>query len=54
MSTPWCIATNPADPNLIFVSTIFGKFFRSVDGGETWTKLPRELGETRGLLWMPN
>jgi hypothetical protein len=53
MSTPWCIATNPADPNLIFVSTILGKFFRSTDGGETWTKLPRELGETRSLLWLP-
>jgi photosystem II stability/assembly factor-like uncharacterized protein len=52
-STPWCIAINPADPNLIFVSTIFGKFFRSTDGGETWTKLPRELGETRSLLWLP-
>jgi hypothetical protein len=53
-STPWCIATNPADPNLIFVSTVFGKFFRSTDGGETWTKLPRELGETRSLLWLPS
>ena len=37
-----------------FVSTIFGKFFRSSDGGETWIKLPRELGEIRSLLWMPN
>jgi photosystem II stability/assembly factor-like uncharacterized protein len=54
MSRPWCIATNPADPNLIFVATILGKFFRSIDGGETWTKLPRELGETRSLLWLPS
>lgn len=54
MSTPWCVATNPADPNLIFVCTIFGKLYRSVDGGESWTKLPRELGETRSLIWLPN
>ncbi len=53
MSTPWCIATHPSDPKLIFVSTCFGKYFRSEDGGESWTKLPRELGETRALLWLP-
>lgn len=52
-STVWCIGTNPVDPNLIFVSTCFGKYFRSTDGGETFTKLPRELGETRALLWLP-
>jgi photosystem II stability/assembly factor-like uncharacterized protein len=52
-STVWCIGTNAADPNLIFVSTCFGKYFRSTDGGETFVKLPRELGETRALLWLP-
>lgn len=53
-STPWCIATNAADPNLIFVSTCFGKYYRSTDGGESWERLERELGETRALLWLPN
>lgn len=52
-STVWTIATNPADPNLIFVGTCFGKYFRSTDGGETFEKLPRELGETRALMWLP-
>jgi len=52
-STVWTIATNPADPNLIFVSTCFGKYFRSTDGGETFEKLPRELGETRTMIWLP-
>lgn len=52
-STVWTIATNPADPKLIFVSTCFGKYFRSSDGGETFEKLPRELGETRTMIWLP-
>ena len=50
-STPWCIATNAADPNLIFVCSNLGQFFRSTDGGETWRKLARELGEVRALMW---
>jgi len=52
-STPWCIAINPADPQVMFVSTCFGKYFRSTDGGESWTRLARELGETRALLCLP-
>ena len=52
-STPWMVATHPADPNLIFCCTNLGQIFRSSDGGETWQKLPRELGEIRTLLWHP-
>ncbi len=52
-STIWSIATHPADPLLIFCCTIFGQVFRSTDGGETWTKLERELGELRMLAWAP-
>lgn len=50
-STPWCVATNPADPNLIFAVTNLGQLFRSNDGGTTWTKLRREFGEVRSLHW---
>ena len=53
-STPWCIATNPSNYKLIFASTCLGQYFRSDDGGETWIKLPRQLGETRALMWLPN
>lgn len=53
LSTPWCIATDVANPALIFVSTCLGQIFRSSDGGETWTKARRQLGETRALLWAP-
>ncbi len=52
-STIWSIATNPADPNLIFLCTIFGQIFRSTDGGENWHKMERELGELREIVWQP-
>lgn len=52
-STPWCIATNEADPDLIFICTNLGQMFRSTDGGETWIKLEREFGEVRSVLWQP-
>jgi photosystem II stability/assembly factor-like uncharacterized protein len=52
-STPWCIATNPADPSFIVAASNLGQIYRSTDGGETWAKLKRELGEIRSLLWRP-
>ena len=52
-STIWSIATNPVDPNLIFICTIFGQIFRSDDGGDNWVKTERELGEVREIVWQP-
>ena len=52
-STPWTVATNDADPNVLFACTNLGQMFRSTDGGEQWVKLPRELGEIRTMLWHP-
>lgn len=52
-STPWCVATHPANPDLIFTVTNLGQLFRSTDGGESWTKLKREFGEVRSMLWQP-
>lgn len=52
-TTIWWITTNPADPMLIFACTIFGQIFRSTDGGETWSKMKRELGELRMIAWQP-
>jgi len=52
-SSAWCVATNPSDPNLIFLATALGQYFRSTDGGENWTALPRRLTETRALAWVP-
>jgi len=52
-STPWCIADNAADPELLFMATNLGQLFRSQDGGASWVKLDRELGEVRALRWQP-
>lgn len=52
-STIWSIATHPSDPDLLFFATIFGQIFRSLDGGLTWTKIQRELGEIRMIAWSP-
>ncbi len=52
-STPWCIASHVADPNIVFTVTNLGQIFRSLDGGQTWTKLIREFGEVRSMLLMP-
>ena len=52
-STIWTIGTNAADTDLLFAATIFGQIFKSVDGGECWQKMPRELGEIRMIAWAP-
>lgn len=48
-STPWCISSNRADPNIVFTVTNLGQIFRSLDGGNTWSKLKREFGEVRSM-----
>lgn len=52
-STFWSIGTNAADTNLLFVATIFGQIFKSIDAGESWHKANRELGEIRMITWAP-
>ncbi len=52
-STVWSIATNSADPDLVYACTNLGQMFRSSDGGSSWNKLPREFGEIRCMLWHP-
>jgi hypothetical protein len=51
-STIWSFATNPADPALLFAYSISGQVFRSRDGGDSWTKLRREFGEIRAMVWV--
>jgi photosystem II stability/assembly factor-like uncharacterized protein len=53
-STVWNFAVHPADPRLVYASTVSGQVFRSTDGGTTWSKLAREFGEIRALAWTPS
>lgn len=52
-STIWNFAVHPADPNLVYASSVSGEVYRSRDQGQTWSKLPREFGEIRALAWTP-
>jgi photosystem II stability/assembly factor-like uncharacterized protein len=52
-STLWNFAVHPADPELVYASSVSGELYRSNDGGATWEKLAREFGEIRALAWTP-
>jgi photosystem II stability/assembly factor-like uncharacterized protein len=52
-STIWNFAVNPADPEMIYASSVSGEVYRSTDGGQAWEKLAREFGEIRALAWTP-
>ncbi len=52
-STIWNFAVHPADPGLVYASSVSGEVYRSTDGGQTWEKLGREFGEVRALAWAP-
>ena len=52
-SSAYFLAAHPADPNLLFLAATLGQLYRSIDGGDNWTALPRRLGEVRGIAWMP-
>jgi photosystem II stability/assembly factor-like uncharacterized protein len=53
-STPWCIASHASDPSIVFTVTNLGQIFRSLDGGQSWTKLIREFGEVRSMVLVPS
>ena len=52
-STLWSIGSNAADTSLIFAVTIFGQIFKSTNGGSSWKKVKRDLGEIRMVTWAP-
>jgi photosystem II stability/assembly factor-like uncharacterized protein len=53
-STIWNFAVHPADPQMIYASSVSGQVYRSLDGGASWQRLSREFGEIRALAWAPN
>jgi photosystem II stability/assembly factor-like uncharacterized protein len=53
-STVWTFGTNRADRNIIFAASRYGYLYRTDSGGESWTKLRRELSEIAAVCWVPN
>jgi photosystem II stability/assembly factor-like uncharacterized protein len=53
-SSAYFLATNRADPKLVYAAATLGQIYRSTDGGESWTALKRRLGEIRALAWLPD
>jgi photosystem II stability/assembly factor-like uncharacterized protein len=53
-STMYWFAVNPLLPDVIIANSMFGYLYVSCDGGDSWTKLRRELSEIRALACMPN
>ena len=49
-----CLATHPADPDLVLASSLYGQLFWSQDGGDSWQKVRQEFSEVRALAWMPS
>jgi photosystem II stability/assembly factor-like uncharacterized protein len=52
-STMWNFAVHPAEPELVYASSVSGEIYRSIDAGASWEKLQREFGEIRALAWAP-
>ena len=52
-STPWCFVSDASKPEIVFTVTNLGELYRSLDGGQSWTKLKREFGEVRALAIGP-
>ena len=53
-STMWTVSIPIAEPNLVFAASRFGYLYRSVDGGDSWTKLRREFSEISSVAWVPD
>ncbi len=52
-STMWNFATDPAEPNLVYASSVSGQLYRSTDGGASWQRVGHEFGEVRAIAWTP-
>ncbi len=53
-SAMWALGSSPADPNVIFAGSRHGYLYASEDGGNSWTKLQREMGEVSAIVVVPS
>ena len=52
--TVWGLATHPADADRIVAFSLFGEVYVTENAGASWRKVPREFGEIRTAVWLPN
>ncbi len=52
-TTIWHISVNSADPMIVFCCSMFGEIYRSTNGGESWQRPEKFLGEVREIAWAP-
>jgi photosystem II stability/assembly factor-like uncharacterized protein len=50
-STIWGFAQHPSDASQLIAYSVSGELYRTEDGGIRWSKLGREFGEIRAILW---
>jgi photosystem II stability/assembly factor-like uncharacterized protein len=53
-ATVWGLATHPANAERIIAFSLFGEVYVTEDAGASWRKIPREFGEIRAAVWLPN
>jgi photosystem II stability/assembly factor-like uncharacterized protein len=49
-SAMWTVGFSPSEADTMFAASRYGHLFRSDDGGDSWRKLWRELGEVSMLM----
>jgi photosystem II stability/assembly factor-like uncharacterized protein len=52
-SAMWTVSIPASAPDTVFAASRYGYLYRSDDGGDSWRKLWRELGEVSSILWVP-
>lgn len=48
-STIWDFAFSASSPDNVYAYSVSGEVYHSSDGGDRWSKLPREFGEIRSM-----
>jgi photosystem II stability/assembly factor-like uncharacterized protein len=52
-SAIWAIGISPGNPDVMLAGSRHGYLYASEDGGDSWTKLHRELGEISSIVIIP-
>jgi photosystem II stability/assembly factor-like uncharacterized protein len=53
-ATVWGLTTHAGNADRIIPFSLFGEVYVTEDAGASWRKIPREFGEIRAAVWLPN